>query len=123
MTKNNEPKFTPAPWTVHDKTIMQFRFVSVYSDEFPYCVANLSDSSTGKILCTAKVPQPYDWGVIAANAALIAAAPEMFCLLEEIQRESYDTLDEEGNGILVIPEETFSKIAKALAKARGEKYE
>ena len=106
--EDNTPKFTSGPWTFDDTEESFGRPAIIAKGAERY-------STYGPVCLIMKRHPNYK-----SNAALIAAAPEMFCLLEEIQRESYDTLDEEGNGILAIPEETFSKIAKAFAKARGE---
>ena len=111
----SKPIFSKGPWyriqeREHHTTTNDGHYLpkwGVYDNNQAWCIA-----STGSTWPTEEEED--------ANAALIATAPEMYELLEEIQRETYDTLDEEGNGILAIPEETLSKIVQTLAKARGE---
>jgi len=92
MTTDDKPKFTPGPWRVERR---EFDFdgncdISVSTDEL--LIADIySDDVPGM-----------------ANAALIAAAPEMYAYLERHLR----TLNPEGG--------SAQMIRRILAKARGE---
>lgn len=56
-----------------------------------------------------------DWGVVMANAHLIAAAPEMYDYLDGL----HQSINLNG-GVLTIDEDDCEYIGKLLAKARGE---
>jgi hypothetical protein len=98
MTTDDKPKFTPGPWEVQD------------TREIPY--------------------EPYDWQVThgdlivahigntyleeeESNAALIAAAPEMYQMLQAI----LDMVDAYGH--ITLRDNAANDIRGLLAKARG----
>ena len=58
-----------------------------------------------------------------ANAALIAAAPEMYELLKLVHDNTFETLDEGGEAVVAISPDLIEKINLLLAKARGETKE
>ncbi len=108
MSERKE-RFTPGPWEVwdnRDKETTEHDYA--VGDKDGWLVAEIGNDNID---------------IEEANASLIAAAPEMYALLDEIRMEVYDAIDEYGDGILVLPEETFDKIAKLLVKARGEVQE
>jgi hypothetical protein len=84
--KDSEPKFTPGPWHIED-------------------MWHILDKSGYMIASTSQRQDEEE----AANAALIAAAPDMYALLEDIA--SYEELHV---NIFI------SAIQELLAKARGE---
>lgn len=107
MTTDDKPKFTPGPWEVRDKTYGEHRLISVVSDSPMVIIADM--------------PKRYDklgdeWekafniDEVAANAALIAQAPEMYARLEQVAE------DFEALGMLC----NRDKVLELLAKARGE---
>lgn len=94
---DNEPKFTPEPWTVlYEGSDMSIEPGIAYWSKHDI-MGRTEDEIDGK------------WRIIQANAALIAAAPEMYALLDELR----DNYVQNPNGI--------RKINKQLAKCRGEK--
>ncbi len=90
----SKPIFTPGPWHESDDI----------SDPC-YIVGK------GRIVCSIKYHEPYDEA--DANAHLIAAAPEMYAMLERIM--DYRT----GGPFIANPTKT-EEIYNLLAKARGE---
>lgn len=89
-----EPKFTPGPWEAYTERY----YSAVYADsgnvEVCYCDTQMEDD---------------DNHTVAANATLIAAAPEMYDMLDMLA--SCGCI---SNGIYT------AAIRKLLAKARGE---
>lgn len=92
----NEPKFTPGPWSIlfNDKTkvVLEQQGVAVF----------VADTYAG--FTKSEEEQK-------ANAALIAAAPEMYEGLKEIR----DVMEKDGRFC-----RTVEAIDKLLMKARGE---
>lgn len=103
MMNMNEPKFTPAPWAVSKDDDDQFVVImaSAIEDEYDhYCCHKWTCEVTH-----------HEVGEIGddetpSNAHLIAAAPDMYAMLEAI---------EAGNG-----QPNCDDILALLAKARGE---
>ena len=89
---SNSNKFTPGPWRVEHDEVQSF-IVATGDDS---CVAITADKT-------------QDFKSSSANAALIAAAPEMLEALERVESELLD-VDME------VPE----YLTKAIARARGE---
>lgn len=100
MTKQtkNEPKFTPGPWRVERR-------------EFDFC-GNCDISVSTDELLIADIYSDDVPGM--ANAALIAAAPEMYYLLCNILNYL------ETGEYISIADNTAFDIRGLLAKARGE---
>jgi len=102
----SELKFTPGPWRVcHENDILIIRYRKPCSPSYtppPMLVANV-----GEVLCDAMERQ--------ANASLIAAAPEMYELLDRILGRLEVCKLEQSIDI-----ETEREIRQILAKARGE---
>jgi hypothetical protein len=90
----NNPQFTSGPWHV--------------SENQPTVVGNKE-----KAVCKCEL----DWDLGAnerkANAALIAAAPEMYAMLERI-------LDFKTGGPFISTNPSVTELAHLLMKARGE---
>ena len=86
----SEPKFTKEPWEV--------------SKNQPTVVGTREKS-----VCKCELDWNLGAGERKTNAALIAAAPDMYAMLEELA-----TCGAIANGLYV------AKIKKLLAKARGE---
>ena len=106
-------EFTPGPWYMGKPVFGQYHIYSDYTVDKKSCVAGK------QAICTA----PYEGkkGTIAyhemfkANAALIAAAPELLAALEQIERLSL-----EADGTLVDVRAVLGDIARAaIAKAVG----
>lgn len=124
-------QFTPAPWQIDDDEGALRLFV--YNEEHGnICTVSLFDQRDREAVLLGETPEDdpdkkeyQDFNKITANAALIAAAPEMYDLLYQILINSFETLeqtiDELGNPIIVIPDDIFDKISPILKKARGEK--
>ena len=87
---SNETKFTAGPWVAGD--------ISDYDG-----TTTITGGITGRKICQIGYSKPED----DANIDLIAAAPEMYAMLEAI---------EAGNG-----QPNCDDILALLAKARGEK--
>ncbi|MBQ7178478.1 MAG: hypothetical protein IJS08_13770 [Victivallales bacterium] len=112
MSERKE-KFTPGPWSVRDK-ICIFRFLSVTSDKSPFVIAKIMQPDMQRILEDA-TKEKANWQQLSANAALIAAAPEMYELLDRIKgRLEFCKLENS------IDAETEHEIDRLLRKARGE---
>jgi hypothetical protein len=103
----SEPKFTPGPWSVRDK-ICIFRFLSVTSDKSPFLIAKIMQPDMQGILENA-TKEKANWEQLSANAALIAAAPEMYEMLVDIAEQRVTGLS------------MYAAINKLLVKARGRK--
>ena len=78
----DEPKFTPGPWAIHDTRIGPYRFMSVVAEDYPFCIAELVDSSTARTLKAVK--KDMRWDVFEANAVLMSYAPKMYAEFEEV---------------------------------------
>jgi len=85
--------FTPGPWNVEREEDDSNFWHSIYSEGF-------------KGLLVARCDQN---GKHAADAHLIAAAPELYDALEALAREAHD-----------ISSDTWEMVETALAKARGQ---
>lgn len=108
----NEPKFTPGPWRADwQKHPVLFPFVF---QEHGYAVAKLCGEplTPNRIVCNERdfaAPEK-----VKANAALIAAAPEMYEALADIAENC-------GNrGCSETCAEAGCKICKILKKVRGK---
>lgn len=114
----SKPKFTPGPWKAGKNP----------------CMTTVLDGHEGKAIYTDKPNDPHhiawanaensegdlDIKTALANAALIAAAPDMYAALEEILGD-LDTFPQVAPG--VDHPEVFDlklKLRKLLCKARGE---
>lgn len=111
----SEPKFTPGPWSVRDK-ICIFRFLSVTSDKSPFMIAKVMEPDMQRILEDA-TKEKANWEQLSANAALIAAAPDMYEFIKSLTsfggQIALATLGEDGMKI-------YNEAMRVLAKARGE---
>lgn len=98
MSERKE-KFTPGSWLAHTER----DYSAVYADsgniEVCYCDTQMEDD---------------DNHTVAANAHLIAAAPEMYALLNNILN------DLETDGGISLNDNAANDIRGLLAKARGE---
>ena len=95
-------KFTPGPWAAHCGR----DFSAVYTNdgiEVCYCDTQCEDD---------------DEGTVAANARLIAAAPEMYALLERFA--AWYDLRKLGAAPTRILDEMAEGAKKTLAALRGE---
>ena len=115
----NNPNFTKGPWKVADDVLFNVRSIRIRAADYPWILAKVADTTQELMLKAAK--QDMDWNVFAANAQLMASAPEMYDLLQKIMLEAYETLDESGEEIIALPDGVISSIASILRKARGEK--
>ena len=97
--ENTKPKFTPGPWSIEK---------SEYPDGAGYCYINAKDKNIGGDVIV------FQGINNMANAALIAAAPEMYALLSNILN------DLETDGIISLNDNAANDIQMLLAKARGE---
>lgn len=97
----SKPKFTPGPWRVNYSDIQAKDYDS---SEFNLTVARINAFSASREEQLEEI----------ANAALIAAAPEMYEALENIL--AYLNQDPTAGDVTY----AVSKVEQALAKARGE---
>lgn len=95
----SKPIFTPGPWKSQ-----------VYRN---FCQVTASNECGPFEICFAEPYAEEEMEETAANAALIAAAPEMYAMLERIM--DYRT----GGPFIANPTKT-EEIYNLLAKARGE---
>lgn len=102
----SKTKFTQGPWKVADDVLFNVRSIRIRAADYPWLLAKVADTTQVHILKAAK--QDMDWNVFEANAALIAAAPEMYAMLETLLNDY-----EEGSIV-------HGQISALLAKARGE---
>lgn len=117
----SDKKYTPGPWEVFDDGMREYGIKAVTSPhgtglDFVICDdvrGDYRDNQTG--------------GSPSANAALIAAAPELLEALEEVVKELYelsrDECDDPSVGIFGwndINERMIPNALKAIAKAKGE---
>lgn len=118
----SKPKFTPGPWGYveppargelplvmpngHRYSVTLTARVGKYTETFGELYS----------VCCGDADAPFFRERTRANAALIAAAPEMYALLERILEDVH------WDRIAVTDRaSTFCAIAQLLAKARGEK--
>lgn len=109
----SEEKFTKGPWQVDDDEGALRLFV--YSEEYGnICNVSLFDQRDREAVLLGETPEDdpnkkeyQDFDKIHANAALIAAAPEMYVLLEDLIGKFRN-------------DEFAPKIEAVLKKARGE---
>ena len=106
----NEPKFTKGPWKAHGTQDVDWVETEWKGHNGP---ANETRETT-EYICKCGRPNGFN------NSFLIAAAPEMYDLLQKIMLEAYVTLDESGEEIIAIPDGVISSINSILRKARGE---
>lgn len=101
----DKEEFTPGPWKVSEglETFYEdcLKGLAVTTDEGPVC--HVWDAYQGRL--------PYE-----ANAALIAAAPAMYTLLNMIQKILPIEGDENARIAFLL-----TQIRQVLMKARGEK--
>ena len=97
-----EPKWTPGPWTT---SLTDETFVRSADNDVAVMIGDYSDDATSLIM--------------AANANLIAAAPDLYASVERLLLE-FDFMVERG----VIPDVRddiiFDNARAAMRKARGE---
>lgn len=105
-SEQTQPAFTPGPWTSNQGFLIQ------PGEENSYAGEPIADVFyRGYDL--RKTKTNYSDKVLAANARLIACAPEMLAKLEEVQ-----TVFEDGGEYGLADE-----IANIIAKAKGEQGE
>ena len=126
MTEN-KPKFTPGPWrTVTGNLVVRDRAITLTNKStVPICIASMQEVM-------------QDAREYAANAALIAAAPEMYEALAQASTYlhtlaavlntiyQYDSRKEYAKSVLNLAagmDEKATKIDVLLARARGEAQE
>ena len=97
----SEPKFTKGPWAATYDSQLQ-ALIEIYNTEDRIPVAVLPDRGTVEAM-----PE------IEANANLIAAAPDMYEVLEDFCKGCLGKLETNCT-------RRVCKIGKALRKARGE---
>lgn len=90
----SEPKFTPGPWIVCPDVGLQIPVASVAKEGLKRNVSHVAGIRNGEG---------------AANAHLIAAAPDLY--------EALDNLENDDGSI---PDHAWKLVQAALAKARGE---
>lgn len=103
------PKFTPGPWVFND---LEMKIKGVGDIEGLTVIANVSP----------KMDYSRGMNTQCANAALIAAAPEMYKMLSEIFKWIY----EHDEWWMDVPNKggfDSDRIEKLLAKARGQNLE
>jgi hypothetical protein len=115
-------QFTPAPWQIDDDEGALRLFV--YNEEHGnICTVSLFDQRDREAVLLGETPEDdpdkkeyQDFNKITANAALIAAAPEMYDLLQKVVNLEVLTgyWDMKNNCPL------RKSIQKLLKKARGE---
>ena len=91
----NAPKHTPGPWRVDRQNTGPLASEWIIAGERPRYLAEVGDCGSG---CA------------AANANLIAAAPELLEALEMVMRR----------GRIDDSEEAMNQVAAAITKAKGE---
>jgi len=111
MSERKE-KFTPGPWQVRDRTYGKYRFLTVVNDASPMVI--IANMPSLHDIPLREWKNAYDIDEVAANAALIASAPEMYYLLCNILN------DLETGEYISIADNTAFDIRGLLAKARGE---
>ena len=93
---------TPGPWKVYGPVDLDYWIIYRYPNGYDQHVA------------TAHWNHPEDYSVVLNNAHLIAAAPEMLAVLEEL-RESASYWSEYD-----VPVGIVERMDEAIRKARGE---
>lgn len=111
MSERKE-KFTPGPWRFRDKTYGKYRFLTLVNDASPMVI--IANMPSLHDIPLREWKNAYDIDEVAANAALIAAAPEMYALLSNILN------DLETDGSISLNDNAANDIRGLLAKARGE---
>lgn len=105
-------KFTKGPWELGEAT-----------SKHPYCIdAHCNNDGLRFELCEV-LGADYEFEACEqskANAHLIAAAPEMYEMLERLKKECQMFYDEFGEPSNPDYEAAFVEINALLAKARGE---
>ena len=122
----SDAKFTGGEWKVADGTQIGEQILFIHNPEL---------KSKGKVIC--RLTRVVDTHIPLseqdiANAHLIAAAPEMYAMLEAAQKEIANLIDEVNDQRLsrvnsssetqpdLCDQETVHEIQKLLSKARGE---
>lgn len=114
-----KPKFTPGPWVPGRNPAMATILYghegkAIYPKDSNHHIAWANVFDEEGELCMNEA---------LANAALIAAAPEMYALLKLVHDDAFETLNEAGDAIIVISPDLIERINLLLAKARGEVVE
>ncbi len=107
----SESKFTPGPWIEAGPSSdgITIRVDSVVTDRFD------DPGDLGDDICI--MPDYNDEETNVANASLIAAAPDMYAVLKDLE-ESVDYWSEYD-----VPIGIVDRIKAALAKAEGKNHE
>lgn len=116
-------KWTPGPWVVSDDKIVLVGKVGKRQEEF---VADVYPSNEGYRGVVARLQSSncidgIDSDETKANTYLIAAAPEMYSMLEALKDEFlYKLSFDETSGIGALADGFGQEINDLLKKARGE---
>ena len=103
-------KFTPGPW---DYTIHECGLGNLFKAKF---IVTGNNYTIAGCYCANRNLMPE----FERNAALIAAAPEMFSALMEVLNW-YNAFTPHATGRMFVPDDMIEKVLKAIQKARGEK--
>ena len=110
---NEKPKFTPGPWYIKPRTVKKFKYDTFVSRT---TVLNAPDGGYSPRHVIATVARGN--GKEVENAALIAAAPEMYEMLNIVLSNLLHGIHKSSIGVV-----TQQRIEVLLAKARGENAE
>jgi aryl-alcohol dehydrogenase-like predicted oxidoreductase len=97
-------KHTPGPWLIHDASTLHMQDVTI---------ARLGEDGRARS-CRVVSHAPDTIADAHADAHLIAAAPDLLALLEELNRA-----DVEIEGLLEVGDDFMRKVRAAITKARG----
>jgi len=100
-------KHTPGPWHINDMTLPSRRYVTIGNN-----IAHVLHNSRGKIY-SIKQMEPEQ----AANARLIAAAPELLEALREMLPIVHAAMDNDDDDVIG---KIAYRASAAIAKAEGE---
>ena len=107
----NKPKFTSKPWSVHRREIhhkgIDLVSSAIFSDNSPIGII-ASMPHQNEFLLLKEYKDRFSQDEVDANAALIAAAPDMYEMLVDIAEQRVTCLS------------MYAAINKLLAKARGK---
>lgn len=107
--KMTTPKFTPGPWTLYQKSDQRVRVIGKQQRH----ISTMADPAIDD-----------DARIQAANARLIASAPDLYAALEALLAHEGHPLTVPAKGAchsFVIPNHAIAAARAALAKARGMK--
>lgn len=141
--QNIKPKFTPRPWRFRDKTYGKYRFLTVVNDASPMVI--IANMPSLHDIPLREWKNAYDIDEVAANAALIVSAPELYAneeanlevlkilvvVYQEIENLVATDADVQNvlgpqvttdvvHGIVFRLRQRIEATEKILAKARGE---